>query len=56
MDIDGSDHEILSEKFDIATQLVQEIEWENDEGGAMTPEIRWQQMLGWAKKNLKETK
>lgn len=51
-EIDPSDHETLSETFDIARQLVQEIEWENDEGCA-DPESRWQKMHAWATLQLR---
>lgn len=51
-DIDPSDHETLSEKFGIATQLVQEVEYENDERCSSDPAERWKQMHGWAKRHL----
>lgn len=54
-EIDPYDHETLADKFNIATQLVQEIEWENDENCG-DPEERWRQMLGWAKRHLIEDK
>lgn len=50
--IDPEDHETLSQKFNITHQLVQEIEYENDEGGSRTPEERWKNMLAWAKLQL----
>lgn len=56
MDMEGvepSDHEYLGKKFGIASQLVQEIEYINDEDCSSDPEERWRQMLGWAKKQLK---
>jgi hypothetical protein len=50
--IDPYDYETLSEKFDIAHQLVREIEWENDERVNCSPEMRWQAMLAWAKEQI----
>lgn len=46
----------IADVLDVAEVLVQEIEWENDEGGAYseTPEQRHARMLRWAKHNLKE--
>ncbi len=52
-DIDPYDHETLSEKLNIATQLVQEIEFLNDETCDSQPEKRWEQMRGWAVRRLK---
>ncbi len=51
-DIEPSDHETLSDKFGIATQLVQEIEYENDESCSSDPAERWRQMHEWAKRHL----
>lgn len=53
--IDPHDHETLSDTFGIATQLVQEIENENDENCSSDPAERWKQMLGWAKRHLKDS-
>lgn len=53
--IDPQDHETLSEKFGIASQLVQEIEYENDKCSSSDPAERYQQMLSWAKRHLRET-
>jgi hypothetical protein len=54
--IDPSDHEELSKKLNIAHQLVQEIEYENDENCWPTDEMRWSKMYQWAKNHLKESK
>ena len=52
--LDPYDHETLSGVFGIASQLVQEIEYMNDEGEWRdTPERRWQRMRAWAVSNLK---
>lgn len=54
--IDPYDHATLSGVFNIAEPLVQEIEWENDDGGSWdeTPEKRWQRMRQWVAANLKD--
>ena len=54
-DIDPTDHNYLAGLFDIATCLVQEIEFENDEGvySSETPEQRWIRMRKWVDRNLK---
>lgn len=50
------DHGGLSKIFGISRSMVQEIEFENDEGvwAEETPENRWIRMRAWAVKNLKE--
>lgn len=54
--IDPEDHETLSDKFDIASQLVQEIEYLNDdEYNCESPEERWTRMYNWAKEQLKSS-
>lgn len=51
--LDPEDHQTLSGVFDIAHQLVQEVEWMNDEGAWNdTPETRWQRMRRWAESCL----
>lgn len=50
--LDPEDFEILGTEFGIAHQLVQEIEFLNDEGCCGTPEQRWESILAWAKKHL----
>ena len=48
-EVDSSDHEALGERLDIASCLVQEIEWEND--GMFyreTPGERWKRLRQWA--------
>ncbi len=54
--VDPEDHYKLAALFNIAHQLVQEVEWWNDEGAwdTETPEQRWQRMLKWAISNLQE--
>lgn len=45
----------LAERFDVATCLIQEIEYENDEGGwRETPKQRWERMRRWTDKNIIE--
>lgn len=55
--LDPEDYDGLAGTFGIAHQLVQEIEWMNDEGPPWnaTPEIRWQYMRKWAEKQLLPT-
>lgn len=52
---DGGDHhESLSCDLNIAECMVQEIEWENDEGAYKeTPEQRWTRMRRWCDKHIK---
>jgi hypothetical protein len=51
--LDTEDHEGLSRAFNIAHQLVQEIEFENDEGAFHeTPETRWTRMRAWVESQL----
>lgn len=49
--LDPHDHIDLGNRFDIARQLVAEIEYENDDGGDVgwseTPEQRWARMRAW---------
>ena len=52
-EIDPEDHETLSRMFNIARQLVQEVEWINDESGDYTPEKRWRRVRDWAARNIK---
>ena len=43
----------LAETFDVAECLIQEVEYENDEGAwKETPEQRWARMRRWVEKNL----
>lgn len=54
-DLDPGDHSTLAGVFGIAHQLVQEIEWENDEARYdKTPEDRWKRMRDWAERQLIE--
>lgn len=53
--IETDEYDRLAELFGIARQLVQEIEFENDEVlFRATPEQRWQHMHDWATRNLKD--
>lgn len=56
-DLDPDDYDHVADTFGIAHQLVQEIEYENDEAGdwygKRTPEQRWQHMHDWAMKQLR---
>lgn len=54
-EVDPYDYDTLCEKFNIAHQLVREIEFENDENGGNNPEERWRRMLAWAKEQLKNS-
>jgi hypothetical protein len=57
--IDPRDHDTLGDKFNIASILVAEIEFENDEAfyypDRETPENRWQRMRDWAQRQLRST-
>lgn len=51
--IDPHDYDRIAATFGIAHQLVQEIEWMNDEAYfGTTPEGRWRFMRDWAEENL----
>jgi hypothetical protein len=55
---DAHYHNILGDKFDIASQLAQEVMFENDEGGPYggeTPERRWERVRKWAGEQIKAT-
>lgn len=55
--IDPHDYDVIAGKFGIAHQLVQEIEWMNDEGQwNATPESRWSYMRAWAVSQIKNKK
>ena len=52
--LDPEDYETLAGTFGIAHQLVQEIEWINDEWGYReTPEQRWKTVHDWAASKVK---
>lgn len=53
--IDPEDYDKIANTFGIAHQLVQEIEWVNDEGGSWreTPDERWKRVRAWAANLLK---
>lgn len=55
--LDTHDYDTISATFGVAHQLVQEIEWENDEGGwyEETPEARWQRMRKWVAATIPST-
>jgi hypothetical protein len=55
-DLDPYDYDKIADTFGIAHQLVQEIEWLNDEIGPLkeTPEHRWQRMRDWVAKRIKD--
>ena len=55
-DIDPEDHETLGAAFNIATPLVQEIEWLNDDAASWkeTPEERWARMRRWVVQSLSD--
>jgi hypothetical protein len=56
-DEDDFDSDWTAAQLDIATQLVQETAWQNDEGGwSETAEKRWERMRKWAEANLKGPK
>lgn len=54
--LNPEDHDGLSKVFGISRSMVQEIEFENDEGvwAEETPESRWIRMRAWAVKNLSQ--
>jgi hypothetical protein len=53
--LDSDDHSTLASVFGIAHQLIQEIEYENDEiGHRAAPEQRWLRMRNWAERHLIE--
>ncbi len=54
--LDPEDYDTLASVFGVAHQLIQEIEYINDEAsywGWATPERRWQYVRNWAQRNLK---
>ncbi len=49
-------NEGIAAQLDVATCLVQEIEWENDEAACQElPEKRWTRMRKWVAAQIKET-
>ena len=55
--LDPYDYDKIAEVFGIAHQLVQEIEWWNDEGGYRdAPEARWSRMREWVASQIAEPK
>lgn len=53
--VDPKDYMHIAGMFDIAHQLVREIEWLNDDAaGHQTPEQRWTYMRAWATRQLKK--
>lgn len=55
-ELDPEDYDTIAGQFGIAHQLVQEIEYMNDEAGAWkeTPEARWGRMRAWAVRQLRD--
>lgn len=54
--LDPHDYDTIAGTFGIAHQLVQEIEFMNDEGVyCLTPEERWKAMRAWAVAQIKDT-
>ncbi len=52
--LDPEDYDGIAHTFGVASPLVQEIEFENDDAfWNATPEQRWQHMRAWAVSNLK---
>jgi hypothetical protein len=52
--LDPEDFGAISDVFGIAHQLVQEIEWMNDEAGWNdSPETRWHRVRDWCAENVK---
>lgn len=54
--VDVDDYDRLATLFSVAHQLIQEIEYENDEAAAWmreTPEQRWTRMREWTAKHIK---
>lgn len=55
--LDPYDYDILASAFNIAHQLVREIEYVNDECGYQdTPETRWTRVRNWVASQIKEPK
>ncbi len=55
--LDPEDHERLSSIFGVASAMIKEVEWENDEGSYNeTPEQRWERMRRWAVESLSSAK
>lgn len=52
--LDPEDHDTLAGVFGIASPLVQEIEWVNDDWDNTTPEQRWVRVRRWAVGCIKE--
>lgn len=50
--LDPYDYEAIADEFGIAHQLVREIEWENDQGYAESPEDRWRRVRTWATQQI----
>ena len=55
--MDDRDYGMLGGAFNIASQLTQEVMWENDEAGPYggeTPEQRWERVRAWAEKQIRK--
>jgi hypothetical protein len=53
--LDPKDYSTLASIFGVASPLIQEIEWKNDDAWCVpeTPESRWMRMRKWVADNLK---
>ena len=52
--IDPYEHDYLANLFDVASCLIQEVEYENDEFLRETPEQRWERMRKWCDAHIEE--
>lgn len=56
--LDPYDHQKMADTFGIASRMIQEITYENDEAGSYyrdeAPAKRWQRVRDWATRNLKD--
>jgi hypothetical protein len=50
--LDPTDGDEVGKTFGVASCLVREIAYENDEGGNETPAQRWKRMRAWVEENL----
>lgn len=53
--LDVENYDAIADVFGVARQLIQEIEWMNDEGAPWedTPERRWSRVRAWAASQLR---
>jgi hypothetical protein len=52
-ELDPEDYDTLAQVFGVTRQLIQEIEWVNDELFDDTPEACWLRVRKWVVKNMK---